>query len=338
MTSEENIPLSHLTTFKAGGPATLVVHATKPEDVAAGIELARARNISFYPLGEGSNVLPSDEGYGGVIVRIEIPGIEFVDDGERMLVTAGAGVHWDELVAEAASRGLWGIENLAGIPGTCGAAPVQNIGAYGAELRDTLHSVEAYDASAKAFVTLKADECKLAYRDSRFKHEPNLVITKMTLALAKEGLPRIEYGDLLRAREEGVDLTTPSTIGEAVRAIRSGKFPSLDEYGTAGSFFKNPVLSQESYDALTERYGAVPRFPNPAGIKVPLAFILDKALSLRGYRQGRAWLFGAQPLVLVLDKNSDAKEVEELARYVEARVHEATGITIEREVRSMPLR
>lgn len=336
MKEDAHVPLSELTTLKVGGEALALVRAGSEQDIIDAVALARSRALPFYALGEGSNVLARDGGYAGVVIRVEIPGLEFLEDGSETLVTAGAGVSWDALVRAAAERGLWGIENLAGIPGTVGAAPVQNIGAYGAELAQTLRYVDAYDAAAGAMARLPVAECALGYRDSRFKHEKNLIITSVTLALRADGAPRIEYGDLLKAKEEGADLSTPGAIGDAVRAIRAKKFPDLAQFGTAGSFFKNPVLTPAAYAALSAIHGTVPKFPNPSGIKVPLAFILDKVLGLRGYRKGNAWLFGAQPLVLVLDRGGRAEEIEALAQEVEQRVHDATGITIEREVRSMP--
>lgn len=336
MKEDAHVSLASFTTLKVGGEAAALVHARTEQDIIDAVALARSRTLPFYTLGEGSNVLASDEGYGGVVIRVEIPGLAFSEEGEETLVTAGAGVSWDALVQGAAERGLWGIENLAGIPGTVGAAPVQNIGAYGAELRETLRFVDAYDAGEGKMLRLSAAECALGYRDSRFKHEPNLIITAVTLALRTDGAPRIEYGDLLAAREAGIDLTTPAAIGDAVRAIRAKKFPDLAEFGTAGSFFKNPVLTPEAYAALSALHGTVPKFPNPSGIKVPLAFILDKVLGLRGYRKGNAWLFGAQPLVLVLDRGGRAEDIEALAQDVEKKVIDATGIKIEREVRTMP--
>ncbi len=338
MKSTEHVPLASLTTLKVGGEALVVAHATTPEEVAEAVALARERGMPFYALGEGSNVLPSDSGYGGVVIRVEIPGLSFVDEGNTTLVTAGAGVSWDYVVREAAERSLWGIENLAGIPGTMGAAPVQNIGAYGADISQTLRYVDAYDASRGAHIRISAAECRLAYRDSRFKHEPNLIITAVTLSLSKTPAPRIEYGDLLAAKERGEDLSTPEAIGNTVRAIRSKKFPDLTEFGTAGSFFKNPVLTPEAYAALSAAHGEVPKFPNPDGVKVPLAFILDKVLGLRGFRLGAASLFGAQPLVLVLDKGGTSTDIETLAQEVEKQVRDATGIVIEREVRTMPMK
>ncbi len=336
MTIEEHVPLAKLTTLKVGGAARFVLHAASDEDVAEAVAFASERGLSFYALGEGSNVLPNDEGYEGVIIRIEIPGVLFEEMGDEMLVIAGAGVSWDALVQEVAIRSLWGFENLAGIPGTVGAAPVQNIGAYGADIGQTLRYVDVYDATLGATRRLTSAECRLGYRDSRFKHEPNLIILRAAFALSTVAAPRIEYGDLLKAKEEGIDLSTPESIGRAVRAIRAKKFPDLSAFGTAGSFFKNPVLTPDAYVALQAAHGTVPQFPNPNGIKIPLAFVLDKVLSLRGFRQGNAFLFGAQPLVLVLEKGGSARDIDALANVVEARVHDATGITIEREVRTMP--
>ena len=337
MTKKEGVPLKTLTTFRVGGEARMVAYCSSVEDIHAALALARNEQLPFYVLGEGSNVLASDEGYAGVIIKVELSGYTFTGEADgTVTLRAGAGVSWDEIVEAAAKRGLWGIENLAGIPGYMGAAPVQNIGAYGMELKDTLRSVDVVNATTGEEKIMVVGECELGYRDSRFKHDPNLIITSVTLSLKKDGAPRIEYGDLIRAREAGTDLSTPLAIAAAVRTIRSGKFPDRTQFGTAGSFFKNPVLTQEQYDELSAKYGPIPQFPNPKGIKIPLAFVLDKVLNLRGYRKGRAWLFGAQPLVLVLDEGGTASDVDSLAREIEEQVRATTGISIEREVRTMP--
>ncbi len=336
MNVEEHVPLKTLTTLRVGGNALVVASCESIEEVRAALTLSRERGLPLYVLGEGSNVLASDQGYEGIILRMNIPGLSFEEEGNRTLVRSGAGVSWDTLVHEAAERELWGVENLAGIPGFVGAAPVQNIGAYGADLKDTLLHVDALDARTGEVLRLSREECMLEYRDSKFKREPFLIITSVTLSLSKDPSPRIEYGDLLKAKERGEDLSTPKAIGAVVRSIRSGKFPDRSHYGTAGSFFKNPVLTPEVYEKLVARFGPVPQFPNPKGIKIPLAFVLDKVLGLRGYRKGNAWLFGAQPLVLVIDPEGTAQDIESLAQEIEARVKEATGIEIEREVRSLP--
>ena len=335
MTTHESVPLSSLTTLRAGGPARIVAFCESAADVRAALALSKERGLPYYVLGEGSNVLAPDEGFEGVVLRMQTDGLTVTDEGSVTHLHAGAGVSWDRAVREAAARGLWGIENLAGIPGTCGAAPVQNIGAYGAELSQVLVAVDVLDATSGDERRLAAAECALRYRDSLFKHDQTLIILGMTLALAREGSARADYSDLKKAKEAGADLSTPEKVGELVRAIRSKKFPDLAVSGTAGSFFKNPIITEAEYAALAERYGEAPRFPNPDGVKIPLAFILDKVLGLRGFRLGRAHLFGAQPLVLVLDEGGTSADIEALAREVEKRVFDATNIRIEREVRSL---
>jgi UDP-N-acetylmuramate dehydrogenase len=337
MITSSFVPLKTLTTLHVGGAAHRLALCESVDDVKEALALARSEKLPFYILGEGSNILAPDAGYKGVVIKVLIPGFVFEDAGNgTTLVNVGAGVSWDLLVSEAANRGLWGLENLAGIPGFVGAAPVQNIGAYGAELKDTLVQVDVIDARTGEEKRLTKSECELSYRDSRFKHDQNLIITNVTLALMQNGSPKIEYGDLLRAQEKGVDLSTPSAIAAAVRTIRSAKFPDRTQFGTAGSFFKNPILSEAAYDELSHKYGPVPRFPNPNGIKIPLAFVLDKILDLRGYRKGKVWLFGAQPLVLVVDEGGTAEEVNALANEITERVREIIGVSIEREVRTMP--
>ncbi len=335
MEVQESASLRTLTTLRVGGAAKYVLTIESPEEVKTALAFARERGLPYVVLGEGSNVLPEDEGYPGVVFLMRIPGIRIEEEDEAVLVTAGAGVSWDALVLACAERSLWGIENLAGIPGTVGAAPVQNIGAYGMELESTFFSAQVFDTTTQTVRTYTRDGSQFGYRDSRYKQEPNLIILEVTLRLAREGSPRVGYADLAKAQERGEDVGSPLSIGEVVRRVRAQKFPDLREFGTAGSFFKNPILSPEQFSALTQAYGAVPSFPNPKGIKVPLAFILDRVLSLRGYRKGPTFLFGNQPLVLVADEGATAHDVDELAREIEMRVREATNISIEREVRML---
>lgn len=332
MVLREHVPLSTLTTFKVGGTARYVADCLDVGDVREAVALARGKQLPFMALGEGSNLLAPDAGYPGVVIRVRIPGLTFSPDGT---LVAGAGVSWDSVVREAGERSLWGIENLAGIPGTIGAAPVQNIGAYGAELADTLLSVRVYDTITDTEYEIEADDCGLGYRESRFKREPGLIITQVALALTASGSPRVSYKDLAARIEAGERLSTPSEIASAVRSVRSVKFPNLEEYGTGGSFFKNPVIPAVEYETLRARYPEMPGFVVSDGIKIPLAWILDHVLSLRGYARGPASLFERQPLVLVTKSGARAQDVDALAEDVAQKVFEATDIRIEREVRSM---
>ncbi|MEK7602537.1 MAG: UDP-N-acetylmuramate dehydrogenase [Patescibacteria group bacterium] len=338
MIVREAVPFSELTTFQVGGEAHLLVECETHEDVPLAVAYAREHNLPFVMLGQGSNVLPPDEGYLGVVIRVSSKARAYRTVGDTVVVTADAGVSWDELVSEVASRDLWGIENLAGIPGTVGAAPIQNIGAYGTELQSVFVSLVAYDAHTDTERVITKREAGFGYRDSRFKHEPELIITEVTFALSKNGEPQIGYSDLRDAQTRGVDLSTPSAIGRAVREIRSTKFPDLKTHGTAGSFFKNPIVSPEQFSTLSTRYGAIPSYPVLDGVKIPLAFILDRILNLRGYRKGTVSLFGNQPLVLVADRGATTRDVDAFAKEIEEKVFTATGISIEREVRMLTAR
>ncbi len=336
MSIRENVPLRDLTTLRAGGAARYVIECNDEASVREALAFAQEKHLPFAVLGQGSNVLASDSGYEGVVLRMQIQGIVSEEEGDLVTLVAGSGVSWDALVTEAAQLGLWGIENLAGIPGTVGAAPVQNIGAYGAEIKETVAWVEVLNSKTGNIERIQNADCGFGYRDSRFKHEPWLVILRVAFTLSKTASPRIGYSDLAACKERGEDLSSPAAIGEAVRKVRSKKFPDLSVSGTAGSFFKNPIVSSEKHAELAKRYGAVPSFPVEGGVKIPLAFILDRVLGLKGFAEGNVSLFGNQPLVLVAEENATAEEIDLFATAIANKVHEETGIKIEREVRHFP--
>lgn len=334
MITRQNVPLSSLTTLRVGGVARYVIDCENKEDIESIVRFAQEQNLPWRLLGEGSNVLVQDEPYKGVVIAMRIQGIEALETGDVVILTAGAGVSWDSLVQNAADRGLWGLENLAGIPGTVGAAPVQNIGAYGIEVKDTLVSLEVFNTDTNTVEVLPASECNFGYRDSRFKYDTHLVILSATFRLLKDGMPNVQYKDLAHALEQGSDLRTPVAIAKAVRSIRARKFPDLTLVGTAGSFFKNPTVSEAAYMSLKEEFGDMPGFPNAQGVKIPTAFILDHVLGLRGYTEGNVSLFENQPLVLVAHTGASQKEIDIFANSIASRVYDATGITLEREVRN----
>lgn len=336
MKIEEQVPLAHLTTLNVGGPARYVITCRTDEDVTAGVSFAQEHNLPLIVLGGGSNVLASDDPYPGVVLLMKLEGIREVEKTEQYIAYAvAAGVAWDDFVRYVTERGIWGVENLAGIPGSTGATPVQNIGAYGMDVSQTISAVSVYDVETQKQITITASDCGFAYRDSRFKKEPQLIILEVVFRLQIHGEPRIGYPEVRKAQEAGVPLTTPKDIAAAVRSIRSHKFPDLTDYGTAGSFFKNPILTQEQFVELSGTYGAIPSFPHPNGVKIPLAFILDKVLSLKGYKKESVFLFGNQPLVIVAEKGATAQQIEELAKEIEKKVFDTTHITIEREVTSI---
>jgi len=255
--------------------------------------------------------------------------------GKVVAVTAAAGESWDGLVAESVHRGLYGIENLSGIPGTVGAAPIQNIGAYGAEVADVIASVEAMDMRSGARVSFLPGDCAFGYRDSFFKTPAggNFIITAVTFQLSAQGAPNIEYRDI-REYIAAAGITAPSLaeIREAVLAIRSRKFPDLKAAGTAGSFFKNPVVTGEECVRLTRLFPGLPSFPLSGGKhKIALGWLLER-LGWKGVRRGAAGVFERQALVLVNYGGATAAEVAALAAGITHDVKKKTNLTIAPEI------
>lgn len=335
MEARENVPLSDHTTLRIGGPAALLITIERPEELPKAYELARKRELPVYPLGAGSNILASDGPIKRAMLHITATNVTYVDDGDVVRVTADAGKDWDELVSETTSRGLWGLENLAGIPGTVGAAPVQNIGAYGREVMDVIARVEAYDPAHDSFITYANEECGFTYRDSRFKREPGQVITRVTFTLSRTPRPNLSYADVARRLAEGAVLDTPMAIAREMRDIRAQKFPDLSVHGTAGSFFKNPTISSDAFAALHEKYPELSGFETEKGIKIPIAWIMDHVLFLRGHTIGPVRMFERHALVVVADPGATAHDVEVLANDVAKRIYDATKINVEREVQSL---
>ncbi len=299
-------------------------------------------------------MLITDGEIEGVVVKIDIRGVEWGyrgTDAERNqhgsdteLVVAGAGEKWDALAAEAVRRGLWGIENLSGIPGTVGAAPIQNIGAYGTELAEVLEWVEVFDMQSGAVKKLSNADCFFGYRNSIFKclDGKAYVVTRVALRLSRDGAPNLEYKDL-RERFMISDLGfrkekfTPTDVRRAVLEIRSKKFPDLAVYGTAGSFFKNPIIPKEKYDELKKKFPDLPGFAlkvnsQESMVKLPLAWILDNICGLKGFRKGNVALFERQPIVLVNLGGASAADTRAFAESILRQVKEKTGIDAAWEV------
>jgi UDP-N-acetylmuramate dehydrogenase len=284
-------------------------------------------------LGSGSNVLVSDAGYPGVVIVNQIKGVDYQPTADGTVrVTMGAGELLDDVIAAAVSHGYWGLENLSHIPGTVGAAPIQNVGAYGVEVSALITSVRAVSLSTGEVRTFSNQDCQFAYRDSYFKTPAgrDWVITSVTCTLTTDRNPRLEYGDLQQ-------LDTATCTLAAIRAkvidIRSGKFPDWHTVGTAGSFFKNPIVSAEHRDQLLQQYPALPTFVMPDGrYKISLGWVLDHVCNRRGYSRGAVGLYQNQALVLI-NTGDSATAIETFANEIVALVYEKTAITIEPEVR-----
>ena len=327
------ISLRTRNSFGVDQQATRLVEFETPEDLrtlfAAGIP------EKWTVLAGGNNILFTRD-YDGVLLTPVARGITLLsDDGDEVRVRADAGVEWDDLVEWAVGRGLWGIENLSLIPGKAGAAPVQNIGAYGCEAKDAIRRVEMYCVETDAMLTLDAAHCGFGYRESVFKHDlkGRAIITAVEIALTHTPRPRLGYGDVEREVEARGGATLRN-IREAICAIRRAKLPDPKVTGNAGSFFKNPVVDECVARQLQAQWPDMPVYPAAgcAGrVKLAAGWLIDKA-GLKGYKRGRVGVHERQALVLVNLGGATGGEVIDFAHTVQMRVHEKFGIEIDTEV------
>lgn len=328
----EQIPLAPLTTMNVGGKARFFIEVKNVEELSDAVSFARDKNLSMFVLGGGSNTLFSDDGFSGLVIKIDIVGIEH-HDGR---VTAGAGVIWDDLVSDAVSRGLWGIENLSLVPGSVGGAAVQNIGAYGVEARETISSVEVFDTEKMQIKNFLSNKCEFGYRESIFKKNKNLVVTRVTFDLAKNGAPRVDYEDVKKYFSE-MNIIMPSLqdIREAIVLIRTKKMPQPG-VGTAGSFFKNPIIEKDQWENLKKQFPDIKAYPQGVNqnskIKLSAAWLLDHVGKWRGFRRGDAGVHEKQALILVNYGNATASEILSLAKEMKKSIREKTNVALEEEV------
>lgn len=329
----QEVPLAPYTTLGVGGSAERFVTVASEAGLAEAASEARRLGQPITVLGGGSNMLVADAGVRGTVIKNEIKGIEASARGEVAFVEAGAGEIWDDLVAYTVAQGWWGLENLSAIPGTVGATPIQNVGAYGVEVGEFIEAVRAYDIERDEVAVLSQADCHFGYRDSIFKSAAGrrYLIVSVRFRLSTVPRPQLHYKDLA-ARFVMDDRPAAAMIREAVREIRAEKFPDWRELGTAGSFFKNPNMSAAAYAELHSRYPGLPGFPESDGrMKVSLGWILDKICGLRGYREGNVGLYDRQALVLVNYGGATAAEVSAFADKVSEVVFAKTGVRIERE-------
>ena len=325
------ISLRTRNSFGVDQQAARLVEFETPEDLrtlfAAGIP------EKWAVLAGGNNILFTRD-YDGVLLTPVARGITLLsDDGDEVRVRADAGVEWDDLVEWAVGRGLWGIENLSLIPGKAGAAPVQNIGAYGCEAKDAIRRVEMYCVETGAMLTLDAAHCGFGYRESVFKHDlkGRVIITAVEIALTHTPRPRLGYGDVEREVEARGGATLRN-IREAICAIRRAKLPDPAVLGNAGSFFKNPVVGAAAAERLLAEYPDMPHYPAPEGrVKLAAGWLIDRA-GMKGSRKGAVGVHERQALVLVNHGGATGGEVIAFAHEVQEQVREKFGIEIDTEV------
>ena len=330
-----NISLKQYTTMKLGGEARYMATADSASDVVSLYRNARKENLPIFVLGGGSNVITHDEVFEGIVLLNKIKGFEIIaETDETTDVKIGAGEVWDEVVEKAIGLGLQGIEAMSGIPGTAGAAPVQNVGAYGQEIADTLISLEAYDSKTDTIVTISADECDFSYRNSIFrdKEKGRYCILNITLRLNKAEPKPPYYASLQKYIDENdIREVNLSVIRVAVLNIRSEKLPDPAELPSAGSFFKNALVEKWKLEELQKEYSDIPNYAMSDGrYKIPTGWLIDKA-GLRGYRSHGMRVYEKNALVLVNDSASGYNDLAAIREEIVQIVFDKFGIKIEQE-------
>lgn len=302
----EYVSLKEYTTFKTGGIARFFCEVHTIDE----LKQVLSNHKKFFILGGGSNILMGD--YDGLVIKMNID---------------NAGRNWDDFVAETISQGKYGLENLSHIPGTVGAAPVQNIGAYGVEVKDRIEKVHTINAHTLEERIFTKEECQFSYRNSIFKKEKELIITNV----------EFNFTDKINTNYKGLEgLKTPQEVRDAVIKIRKEKLPDWHVLGTAGSFFKNPIIPKIKYEELKNRYPELPFFEiDSERVKIPLAWVIDKVCSMKDFKIGNVGTYKNQALVIVNYGGATTKDVDEFAKRIEVEVKNKTGLEIEREVESI---
>ena len=338
MTIQENVHLAEHTTFRLGGPARFFIEAENEGDVAEAFAWAGERGVPVFVLGGGSNLLVPDEGFPGLALRIGIRGVE--QEGCRF--TVGAGEPWDALVDRTVGAGCAGMECLAGIPGSTGGTPVQNVGAYGQEVSETITAVRAFDRREQRFVDLSKDACRFRYRASLFNTEEpgRYVVTGVRFALRAGGEPTLRYADLQRYFAGYSMPPTLPEVAAAVREIRGSKGMVLVEGDpdtqSAGSYFKNPVIATERLPQIAAAAKvveeAVPRYPaGESQVKLSAAWLMERAGFGKGFQLGAAGLSTRHALAVTNRGGASCADVLRLEEHVRLGVFEHFGVRLERE-------
>ena len=351
-TPGEHVALGPLTTFGIGGPARWFAAVRSEPELAAACGWASRGGHPLCILGGGSNVLVADRGFLGLVIKVELPGIRESDAGGKRLFAVAAGEDWDALVSRTVAAGCAGMECLAGIPGSVGGTPVQNVGAYGQEVAQTITRVRCFDRHTARFVDFSAEECRFSYRGSRFNTEPDrgrYIVTEVEFALEPQGSPSLAYADLGRYFASAGHAPSLEEVADAVRTIRrrkgmvvdAGPLPERDpDTRSAGSFFKNPVVSASLHRELEEAfapllvpsYGAPDAADGTAQRKLPAAWLLEQAGCGKGFRLGGAAVSSKHSLALTnWSGHASAGEVLALRDTIVEKVQKRFGIRLEQE-------
>ncbi len=332
--THENHPLKKHNSFGVDARSSLFAAPTSIDEL---LSILEAYDYSQYPMlviGEGSNILFTRD-YEGLILSPAMKGVELLEESKSsVLVKVGAGENWDNWVEKASREGWFGLENLSLIPGSVGSAPVQNIGAYGVELKDLFDSLEAWDLKEKKIVSLDHETCRFGYRSSIFKGEARgrYIITSVNFRLNKMPVLKLEYGRIAEAfREAGG--STPADLRQVVVDIRNNKLPDPEKIGNAGSFFKNPLVDRTIFKCIRVDYSDIPSYPDCDNqVKIPAAWLIEKS-GWKGKRIGNVGTWPKQPLVIVNHGVATGQEILDFSIQIQDSVEEHFRISLEREVK-----
>ncbi len=342
MIIQENVLLAPLTTIKVGGPARYFTEARTPAEVNEAVRFAASQNLLLFVLGGGSNLVVSDAGWPGLVLKVATSGVDEREQNGRTLFEVGAGEEWDRFVARAVAGNCAGVECLSGIPGSVGGTPVQNVGAYGQEVAETIASVMALDLRDGQIHELCAEACGFRYRTSIFNtsERGRYIILRVTYALVRGGEARVQYADLKKHFYGWQERPTLADVREAVRRIRASKAmlitPGDEDCRSAGSFFKNPVLAADRYEELTRKAAAkglqIPSYPAlEAQRKVSAAWLVEHSGFSKGYNSGRAGISRKHALAIVNRGEATAADIVAMKDHIQQRVEQLWGIHLEPE-------
>ncbi|MBI3251166.1 MAG: UDP-N-acetylmuramate dehydrogenase [Candidatus Andersenbacteria bacterium] len=342
-TIRRNVPLAPLTTINLGGPARFLVVCKNEEDIRRALALSHQENVPLHILGGGSNTVFADEGFQGVVAKIELKGLTFTEENETVLVSAAAGEVWDEVVQASLAKGLAGIECLSGIPGLVGATPMQNVGAYGQDVAETIEDVTTIDRRTGKSVTFTNAACTFAYRVSRFKKEDlgTYIVTNVRFRLRRDAVPTIRYPQVQAQLEKmygTVDIGTGQEALEKVREtvlhLRRSKSmvvnPSDPHSRSCGSFFTNPIISAEKAKLVQATQSGQQGYTVKGGVKMSAAWLVEQAGFARGQRFGNVGISPNHSLALV-NYGGTTKELLAVATTIQKKVKELFDITLELE-------
>ena len=346
MRIQRDVSLAKHSTMRLGGNADYLVNIKEKSDIPNALDWAAEKKLPTVMIGGGSNIIWKDSGFKGLVMVNKIPGFEISElDSDTVYVKVGAGENWDKTVERTVKKGLQGIEGLSLIPGTAGGAPVQNIGAYGQDVSQTLVSVEVYDTKTQQFVSLVNEECHFGYRTSRFKYKDKgrFYICSLTFALARKSPEPPFYDSLQRYIDQiGITEYTPASIREIVIAIRSSRLPDPAKVANNGSFFANPIISESRFKVLKDKYPSIPGWPvvgstNRKRVKVPAGWLIEQA-GFKGFHDRKTGMatWHAQALVLVNEKAESTADLLIFRNRIIDEIKDKFGITLEQEPEILP--